>query len=381
MELQLSAEQEAFRDVNRKFLDAQCSPALVRALAKTAAGFEPNYWRKGAEVGWTSLLVSETDGGGCISNRGLVDLTVVASEFGRHAAAGPLIPTNLLAAAVSRLGTAEQKSSFLSGILAGDIVAAACLLEPRREESLDDSGVIAEPTRGGYRLSGVKSPVEAAAEAQVFLVAAKTATGVAVFSVPAGTHGLLVEPLNSLDLTRRFGAVNFNGVEVPISAMLDEPPGARHAADWLTDLASTLQVAEIVGALDRAFEITVEWAKNRYSFGRTLASYQAIKHRFADMKMWLEASHAIASSVARAVNDRTDEATELASAAKSYVGQYGPELVQECIQMHGGIGVTYDHDLHLYLRRVAVSVPIYGSPADHRERLTTMLQAREAVKT
>jgi alkylation response protein AidB-like acyl-CoA dehydrogenase len=132
--------------------------------------------------------------------------------------------------------------------------------------------------------------------------------------------------------------------------------------------------AESVGALQVAFDMTVEWAFDRYSFGRPLASYQELKHRFADMKVWLEASHAISDGAAAAVQSRAPEARELVSAAKAYIGHYGAELVQDCVQMHGGIGVTFEHDLHLYLRRVTVNRALYGTPAEHRQRLANLVE-------
>ena len=130
-----------------------------------------------------------------------------------------------------------------------------------------------------------------------------------------------------------------------------------------------MQTAEMVGAAQRTFDFTVEWAFDRYSFGRPLASYQELKHRFADMKTWLEASHALADALARAVQTGAPDAAETASAAKSYLGDHLVALVQDCIQIHGGIGLTADHDIHLFLRRVTVDRASYGTPAEHRQRI------------
>ena len=137
--------------------------------------------------------------------------------------------------------------------------------------------------------------------------------------------------------------------------------------------AAVILSAESVGAMDAAFDMTLDWAFGRYTFGRALASYQAIKHRFADMKSWLEASHAISDAAAEAVADQTRLAAETASAARSYIGVQGPELAQDCVQIHGGIGVTYEHDLHFFLRRVTLDSLLYGTPAEHR-RLIAALQ-------
>src|SRR5262249_52750183 len=138
-------------------------------------------------------------------------------------------------------------------------------------------------------------------------------------------------------------------------------------------LALAVQCAEMVGAIDRVFEFTVQWAFDRYSFGRPLASYQALKHRFADMKMWLEACHGTATAAARAVDGGAADASELVSVAKAYIGDQAPELVQDCVQLHGGIGITWEHDIHLYLRRVTQDRSLYGAPAQHRDRVAALL--------
>jgi alkylation response protein AidB-like acyl-CoA dehydrogenase len=131
--------------------------------------------------------------------------------------------------------------------------------------------------------------------------------------------------------------------------------------------------------METAFDMTVSWASDRYSFGRPLASYQALKHRFADMKAWLEASHAISDGAAASVQARAVDAAELVSVAKAYIGQYGVELLQDCVQLHGGIGVTFEHDLHLFLRRVTVNRALFGTPADHRQRIADHLERQQAV--
>jgi alkylation response protein AidB-like acyl-CoA dehydrogenase len=143
-------------------------------------------------------------------------------------------------------------------------------------------------------------------------------------------------------------------------------------------VAAVVQSAEMVGAADASFDITLDWAFSRYSFGRPLASYQEIKHRFADMKMWLEASHGLADSAARHVSRDDADAAITVSAAKAYAGQYLAELVQDCVQLHGGIGVTYEHDLHLFLRRITVDRLTYGTPADHHRRIGALRIAQAA---
>ena len=162
------------------------------------------------------------------------------------------------------------------------------------------------------------------------------------------------------------------------SAVLGTVGAGASEVEHELEVAIIAELGQVVGSMDRAFEMTVEWAFNRYSFGRPLASYQALKHRFADMKIWLEASHALLDDASAAVEEGSDQAPRLVSSAKAYVSHYGPALVQDCVQLHGGIGVTFEHDLHLYLRRVVLGSQLYGTVADHRERLTSILEHKEA---
>jgi alkylation response protein AidB-like acyl-CoA dehydrogenase len=185
--------------------------------------------------------------------------------------------------------------------------------------------------------------------------------------------------MQTVDLSRRFATVSFQDVHVDADGVVGDAGRAEPDVERQLHLALVIQLAEMVGAMDVAFEMTVDWAFNRYSFGRPLASYQELKHRFADMKVWLEASHAMADAAARAVQADAPDAAEIVSAGKAYVGQFGPELMHDCVQMHGGIGVTFDHDLHLYLRRVVLDTQLFGTVHEHRERLTGILEAREAA--
>ncbi|HXY94117.1 MAG TPA: acyl-CoA dehydrogenase family protein [Acidimicrobiia bacterium] len=369
MEIRLTDDQEFFRETTQKFLEAECPIVKVRELASSGDGFERGYWRQGAELGWTSLLVPEDLGGGSVSGSGVVDLTLVADAFGAHAAPGPLLPANVVAAALARSGTDEQRAEVLPAIVAGEVVATWAVAEPPPNDALGTVTVRAEADGDGFVLTGVKTLVEAGAQAEHFLVTARADDGLAQFLVPAGTAGVTITPLRSLDLVRRYARVEFAGARVPAAAAVGDVGNAEADVERQLQLALVIQTAECVGAAQKVFDFTVEWAFNRYSFGRPLASYQELKHRFADMKMWLEASHALASVAAREVQAEAPGAVETVSAAKAYTGEYLAELVQDCVQMHGGIGLTYDHDIHLYLRRVTADRVTHGTPADHRRRI------------
>lgn len=376
MELELTSDQEFFVETTEKFLDDKADPTAVRALRHDDRGYDGAYWKQGCDLGWTSLLVSEEHGGGTVSGDGVGDLALVAYAFGRHAAPGPLVATNVVAAALSRSGTGAH-DDVLAGIVAGDVIASWAHAERRADDGLGAVSTEAVPSGDGWKLRGAKVAVESAGSAQSLLVTARVGGEVSQFLVATDAPGVSVEGMRSLDVTRRFSSVAFDDVVVDGDAVVGEVGAAAGDVARQLRLANVMQCAEMVGAMDRAMAITVEWAFDRYSFGRPLASYQAIKHRFADMKTWLEASHALADGAARAVQTDDPDADEVVSAAKAYIGHYGPELCHECVQFHGGIGVTYDHDLHLYLRRVVMNAALYGTVRDHRLRLTDILEARE----
>ncbi|TCJ35760.1 acyl-CoA dehydrogenase family protein [Parafrankia sp. BMG5.11] len=376
MLLELSSDQEIFRDTTARFLTSRVPISEVRSLRNHPAGFEPDYWREGAELGWTSLLVSEEHGGGSVSGGGLVDLTTIAHEFGVHAAPGPLVPTNVVAGTLSTFG-GEAHRPVLESLLAGTSVAAWCFGPAVDTDGRGPVGPRCRIADGEVVLDGVQRPVEAAGQAHHILVTARAEGGLTQILVPTDTAGVSIEPMRTADLTRRFAAVTFDGVRLPVEALVGEPGDADELLEYQLQLAVVIGNAEAVGALQTAFDMTLQWAFDRYSFGRPLASYQELKHRFADQKTWLEACHAVNDAAAAAVDDRSADAKELVSAAKAFIGDYGSELVQDCVQIHGGIGVTFEHDLHLYLRRVTVNRALYGTPADHRQRISTVLENRK----
>ena len=376
MLLERTPDQEFFRETTLRFLGEHVPPGEVRRLRDDPAGFGDEYWAKGAELGWTSLLVDEAHGGGSISDAGLVDITLVADAFGRRAAPGPLIPTNVVAATLSDVdGTAW--SSVLDALLAGTSVATWCFAEPVPHAGLGRVALTVEVDGADVVLRGTKRPVESADQADHLLVTGRTGAGLTQVLVPRDAPGVTIAPLRTLDLTRRFSIVSFYDVRVPASSVVGDVGQAGDQVERQLQRAVVLGNAQSVGAMQAGFDMTVEWAFDRYSFGRPLASYQALKYRFADMLCWLEASHAIADEAAAAVASGAPEAGELVSAAKAYIGQYGSEVLQDCVQLHGGIGVTFEHDLHLFLRRHTVDRTLYGTPSEHRQRLTDLLQALE----
>jgi alkylation response protein AidB-like acyl-CoA dehydrogenase len=379
MNLGLTDDQQFFQETTRKFLEQEAPLTAVRALADDLDGFQRAWWVRGAELGWTSLLVPEDDGGGSLSGEGVVDLAIVAEEMGRLVSPGPLVGTNVVADAVARGGSSALRSEVLPGIVAGEIVGAWCMAGPGG--GWDGHGVAVAAIRDGDSmvLDGMSTPVEHAAQADELLVTARTDGGLTQCLVPASAAGVHVEPVESIDLVRRFATVHLDGVRVAAPRVVGEIGGATDAVERQLHLAIALQCAETVGALDRVLDFTLEYLGDRSSFGRPLASYQAIKHRIADMKMWIEGSHGVTELAVRAVQDDDPEAVEIVSAAASYLGDHAGEILQECTQLHGGIGVTWEHDLHLYLRRVTLDRNLFGTPAQHRERIAEAIITEHAT--
>jgi alkylation response protein AidB-like acyl-CoA dehydrogenase len=373
VDYELSTDQKLFRQTTKDFLDKEIPLTTVRQINERGGGFDRSWWRRGAELGWTSMLVSPDFGGDSISGSPLLDIMIVAEEMGRLVSPGPLTVTNAVVASLSEASNAAAHQETIDGLMSGELVASWALYEPDR--GFDPAGVQVEmvPDGSGYVVSGTKTLVESADQADVLLVTARAPEGLTQFVLSTAAPGVTVSPLESLDFVRTYAEVRLEGVIVPAEALVGDAGTAAEAVERQLQLAVMLQCAELGGVVERTLEFTIQWAFDRYSFGRPLASYQALKHRFADMKLWLEASHGTTEAAARAVQERRADAGELVSVAKSYVGQRATDIIQDCVQLHGGIGVTWEHDIHLYLRRATVDRATWGTPSDHRQRIATFL--------
>jgi alkylation response protein AidB-like acyl-CoA dehydrogenase len=373
--LELTEDQEFFRETTRRFLDSEAPLTTVRALWDTTDGLERDWWSKAAELGWTTLFVPEAHGGGSLSGHPVQDAVIVAEEMGRIAAPGPFLPVNVVCAALARDGSDQLQAEMFAGLLAGETIATWAFAE--RGGTWDAAGVslTAAPDGDAIVLTGEKAFVEAAGVADHFLVTGRTGEGLTQVIVPADANGVTVTRGRSIDLVRRYGSINFDGVRVPASAVVGDVGGAAASVEHQLEIALALQCAETVGAADRVFEFTIEYAQDRYAFGRPIASFQALKHRIADMLVWLEFSKSITDAAAKAVDGQGHEdPARLVSVAKAYVADRCLDIIDDCVQINGGIGVTWEHDIHIYSRRVAVNRAVYGSPEEHKERLCALLE-------
>ena len=364
-----SPEKILFASTTQAFLQKEAPLRYVRELHAGSVSFDPAWWRRAAELGWTSLLVPEELGGGSVSESGIADLAMVAEQLGKTVAPGPLYPVSTVLAGLVDCADPQTHVEIIESLMAGETVASWAVCEPGRGWAPHEPSVTATPTDSGYRIDGVKDRVEAGAQSGLLLVVAHSDDGVRQFLVPTDASGVQIEPQQSVDLVKQYARVHFDGVDVDHSAAVGSAAETAGLIDRQSQLAQVLQCAEVVGILQTVFDFTVAWALDRHTFGRPLASYQALKHRFADMKMWLEACRATTAAAVAAIAARSPEAGLSASIAKSYVGEMATEIVQGCVQMHGGIGVTWEHDLHVYLRRVALYRSMFGTPEEHNLRV------------
>lgn len=356
-------EQMLFASTAQAFLDKEVSLSTVREIHSRGGSFDARWWQRAAELGWASLLVPEELGGGSVSGDGVADLALLAEQAGRTVAPGPLHPVSVVLAGL--VEAPEHHESTIESLVSGEAVASWAVYEPGKPFSPSTAELTATATDGGYRLDGVKDRVESGDAADVLLVTATLDGAVRQFVVPADAAGVSVQTQRSVDMVKRYARIAFDGVQVDASAVVGSAGQTAEVIERQRQVALVLQCAETVGILDAVLAMTNQWLLDRHSFGRPLASYQALKHRFADMKLWFEAARATTAGAAEAVGARSPDAHKFVSVAKAYVGERAPVMLQDCVQLHGGIGVTWEHDLHLYLRRAALNRAMFGSPEDH----------------
>jgi alkylation response protein AidB-like acyl-CoA dehydrogenase len=302
-----------------------------------------------------------------VSGDGVGDLALVAELIGRTVAPGPLHPVSTVLAGL--VEAPENHRDAIESLVSGEVVGSWAVYEPGKSWAPMDAGLTATPTASGFRLNGVKDRVEAGAESGLLLVVARCEGAVRQFLVPTDTPGMRIESQRSIDMVKSYARVHFDGVEVGASAAVGSAEQTRALIGRQSQIAQVLQCAEVVGILDTVLAFTIQWGLDRHSFGRPLASYQALKHKYADLKIWFEACRATTNAAVAEVASRSPGAEMAVSVAKSYVGEHAPGMLQDCVQLHGGIGVTWEHDLHLYLRRVTLYRSMFGTPEDHNLRV------------
>jgi alkylation response protein AidB-like acyl-CoA dehydrogenase len=365
IEVAHSEEEQLLRSTAARFVESQYPRATVRELLATPSGISEGYARQMGDLGWLGLLVPDSGEGG-IAAQGVTFAAVVAEERGRGLQPGPFIPASVVIGALCRSGSGEQRAKVLPALAAGEQVATWAVTSPTGVFA-PDTALTARADGGGVVVSGA-ALVQDAGLADWFLLTAGGPAGPTQVLVPRSAV-TSVEPRDALDVTMRFAVVRLDGVAVPGSGLVGVAGGAAGDVEWELQLASTLAAAESVGAMDGLFELTRQYALDRYAFGRPIGSFQALKHQLADLSMNLEAARAVAASAVEAVEAGRDDAGEVASIAKAWAGDVGAEMAQGCWQIFGGISQTWEHDSHLFLRRITMNGLLYGGAEWHRERI------------
>jgi alkylation response protein AidB-like acyl-CoA dehydrogenase len=366
MDFAFTPEHDELRQTIRKFLADKSPEVAVRRLMSTELGYDPQVWAQMAEqMGLLGLIIPEEHGG---AGLGFVELAIALEEMGRTLLCAPYLSTAVLATNALLLGASpEAQAAVLPGIAAGKKIATLACTEPKRGWEAADVAMQATADGDAWRLDGTKSFVLDGHCADVLLVVARVKEGLSLFQIGGEADGVKRELLPTLDLTRKLARVTFQRAR---AQRIGKPGDLTKTIDKVLTLGIVALAAEQAGGVQRCLEMSTEYAKTRLQFGRAIGSFQAIKHRCADMLVGVEfAKSAAYHAVFRAAEDDEAELGAAAAMAKSYCSEAYFQAAADNIQIHGGMGFTWEHAAHLYFKRAKSSSLLFGDPLHHREKL------------
>jgi alkylation response protein AidB-like acyl-CoA dehydrogenase len=358
----LTDEQQMLQAAARDFLAARLNSEKIRSLAETDDAFSEDLWKEITDLGWPGLLVSAAYGG---QELGTIELTVLMEQVGYALTPGPLLSNMLAALALETAATDAQREQWLAPLAAGEKRGTIALWDSGAGWTPTDITLEPESSNGGFVLNGEKLFVFDAATADFMVVGA---TGDRRFIVATGAPGVTITPTPTIDATRKQYAVKLDGVKVGADAAFGGD-GALEDARVGTYIALA---AELTGVAQHALEMAVEYAKERKQFGRPIGAYQAVSHRCAQMLLETEGARSAAYYAAWAADNEPETAPLAASMAKAYASDAGPRVTGASLQVHGGIGFTWEHDIHLYLKRAESDAVMFGDARWHRERVAQL---------
>jgi alkylation response protein AidB-like acyl-CoA dehydrogenase len=363
-----SEEQEMLRQSARALLEKECPSTVVRKVIEEAHGFDPALWKKMAELGWLGLVVPEEYGGGGLS---YVDLVLIMEEMGRVVLPSPFIWTVMVAEAIKRAGNDKQKSSLLPKIASGELIATLGYLEPSAQWSAEGIEMSARKEGSGYVLDGTKLFVNDGHIADCILVAARTGEagnrGITLFALETKRSGIDVTRLTTMDQTRKLAEVKFTGVKTDTSDVVGEVGRGWNTLSEIIDRGKVMLAGEMMGGAQKVLEMTVDYTKVRVQFGRPIGSFQAVQHKCANMMIDVEGAKSAVYYASWAVSNEVNEAPLAAALAKAAASDAYRRVSADGIQLHGGIGFTWDHDMHLYFKRAKSSEFTFGDANWNRE--------------
>jgi len=364
MDFAFTSDQQLLKNSARAFLDEHCKPATVRSLWDDPRGESEGLWKEMSQLGWLGLSLPEVHGG---SGLGMVETAILLEELGRAAYPGPYLPTILAATGIAEAGTDAQTKRWLPAIATGDARATIAFLDADFDWSPGAVRTRAERTAQGWALTGDKRYVPWAHVANVLLIPAVAPEGLTVFLVEPSARGLGLSPVAGMDLATRWVHVRLDQVPVAPDAVLGTVGAGGVLLGGLLRRGAVGAAAEMLGAARRCLDMSVAYAKVREQFGQPIGSFQAIRHKCAEMLLEVENSHSATYYAAWALDARAEDQELAASVAKAYVGDAARKVCGDSIQVHGGIGFTWEYDLHLYFKRAKALEPMYGDGDYHRE--------------
>jgi len=373
MNFSFTEDQALLRSSVRSALDEQCKTDHVRAMMDDRLGYGEPLWSEMAKLGWLGLPFPEQYGG---AGLGLVELAIVLEEMGRVAYPGPFFSTVVLGGLTLLLnGSDAQKERWLSAIASGRSRLTAALQEDSLDWDPASTTATAAKAGAGWTLSGTKRFVPWAHVADAVLVPARAPEGLSLFLVNPKAPGVTLTPTRGMDLTTRWFTLKLDGVSVGADALVGAAGSAGSLLESALRRAAVGASAEMLGAARRCLDMSVEYAKVREQFGQLIGSFQAIRHKCAEMLMEVENSHSAVYYAAWALEAGAEDAAMAASVAKSYVSESARRVCGESIQAHGGIGFTWEYDLHLYFKRAKSLEVMFGDAEYHRELIARLVAA------
>lgn len=394
MHFDLSNAQKLLKHSARDFLARECPPARVRQLMTTETAHDDRLWQAIADQGWTGLMVPEEHTG---LGLGLVELAVVAEEMGRACLPGAFLSTITAAALVERAGSDTQRTRYLEPIAAGELKATVAVLEESASWETESIKLKAQCANDSYTLSGRKLFVPDAGSANLLICVARNGDGLVLLPIAQGTEGVQIKSMPTMDATRKVYEVEFDNVRVAAADVLGADVlgadgDAKGALDGALEVATVILCAEMVGGMQWILDTSVEYAKTRQQFGRVIGSFQAVQHQCADMLLLTESARSAAYYAAWALTEKRagDEGKRTAndpmaqvsvSMAKAYCSDAFREVANRGVQIHGGIGFTWEHDLQLYYKRSKSSETTFGDATLHRERIARLVVDAAGVES
>ncbi|MBX9791914.1 MAG: acyl-CoA/acyl-ACP dehydrogenase [Pirellulales bacterium] len=370
MEFDLSDTQRMMQQAARTFLAGECPTARVRRLMASDNAFDAELWSAMAQQGWLGILVDETHGG---LGLGLVELVAVAEEMGRACLPGSFLATTWAAATLRSIAPTPKVSSILARIAPGEMRATVALLEESLNWSGESAALPATRSLGDVRLNGRKLLVLDAEVAELILVPALLEGELALVAVEGRPKGLSIRATPGIDATRKLYELAFDDVTLSTDLLLATGAAAELAIRRGIDAATVAVCAELVGGMQWTLETATAYVQTREQFGRAIGSFQAVQHQLADVLLWLESSRSAAYYAAWALNENDPGAAAAISSAKAYVSDAAREVGNRGVQVHGGIGFTWEHDLQLYYKRAKADEILCGDATFHRARLAELV--------